>query len=398
MASARKLGWKAWLLQEWALLLLAATLAVIVWTITSAKVLKERTIAGVRFELYVAPEDAARVGAVLKTEGQIGTVKLFGSERARNAVVAALCRGHDGQPVLRLHVSPQVGSNRARRPLNDALDKWMWPVDNGQELKLTAALPEGRVYRLDRRRQGEILLPPLTASTREVAQKKGIEIQMSLSRASAEYLAPAEILTGVPTPGITATGKPFRMEPDPLDLSSQVGRDHVKLTAGGPYTLSFNRWRDALDVPTDLQGYAANYRHRLPVPEVQVTVTLRQVEELGPDDTINQVVVMLDERMEAQLDPQNVDGLLTTGRFGGTLVGPADLLEEVRTHPEEWTWVVWVDKPKEGWPGKPEDGWLHTTGTLAWVPQRASWRGQGIHLKLTAGQRNFRMQVRLRPK
>ena len=401
--AARRLTWKGWLLQEWGLMLLAAVLAVLVWQITADKVIDERTIERVRIELFVPEADRERIGAVLETEGTTTTVRLKGSERARFAVDRALRATGDGQPVLRLRVSPNLTAGSAKRPLNPSTDVWMWPVDNAEEIALQAELRPGVVYRLEREQQGAIAVPALTTRTQETATKKGIAVDVEISRRTFAYLAPEEVITGRRTPG-----SPALLVPDPLHLHDILDAEDVPFGKTLQFDLSFNGWREARDADTGIQAVVRNYRQFLALPKVKATVVLRQIGVLadeGKGYTKNQLVVQLDPKYQWEIDPQTVDGVLhgSTWQFAGTLVGPFDLLQKIRDNKGDWNWQVWVKEPDGGWPTSPgmsdePSPWTETTGEIQWVPKRKEWRGQGISFRPEARQDSIPIKVRLYPR
>lgn len=402
--SARKGSWFAWFLQEWGLLLLAAVLAVIIWEITSQRVIEPRRIEDVAVRLVIPAEARERVGAVLHAQDPTVTLELTGSERQMYAVLAALNRTGGGTPAIELEVDPAF--ENPSRPLSE-MDAWRWPVAEADEMHLKAtSIPAGTVYRIEGMQQVHVAHPP-TIPSAEALREAGYVLQLldpdtpagatiQVSPGVVEFLAPRAIL---------ADGDgPLVMTPDPIDLRTLYmkpdgsgERDAPKLGVVQSFELTFTDW-------ASVPGPVGVYRKKLPTVKATARLALQRVEKRA-----------LANRIEALLNPAftwdfdgtpvtTIDRVSSPNQFTGHLTGPADALDEIAKNRDQWMWAIYVSEPDDGWPkkdamGNNEDASRKgVRATIVWVPQDPSWIRRGVRFVPEAanGEDIFSLKLELR--
>jgi hypothetical protein len=379
LASARRLGWQAWLLQEWGLLVLAVVLTVIIWDVTSKQVIKPHTIEGVEVVLRLRPGDEDRIGAVLDEAPTLVDVSIRTSARRRDEVVEALHR--DGRLVLELLVNPNV--NAESRPIN-ATDRWLWPFDDHETIDARAPLPTrtGRVFRLRGMRQGPILMPDTIPPRAQLEAEHGITVRMDLSQATySDLLAPGSVL-----------GEGLR--PDPIDLTEILAQDALP-EGNWPARLSFSQWREA---PGDAPQRA--YRRGLRLPEVTATLAF---DRLVKKSIENKLVVLLDPDRYEWVTPEVARPAMTYLVFTGDLLGPKRAIERLEKSLEDWCWGVRVrprsDRPL---PEKPTDGgetdFTTVDAEVVFMRVGEAFEFAKVTFERKPGQDSFDLSVRRRDK
>ncbi|MDA1195648.1 MAG: hypothetical protein O2894_10755 [Planctomycetota bacterium] len=404
--SARRRGWTSWFLHEWSLLLLACVLAVIIWEITSTRVIREQRIEGVRVELQVAQADRERSVALLDTADAAVTIELTCSERERLAVLAALTETGGGTPALRLRVNGDVLEGTARA-ISASKDNWLWPVSNAEDIKMRAALPRGTIYRIEGMHQVNIARPATIPSTDELA-KRGFRlgvadptnrppVDIALSRAYLEFLAPRALL-GSGSGGLSVA-------PDAIDLRPLLVDDAPPLSAPLRFQLSFHGWRQAGDVADATQRERARqFRSQLEIEPVHATLTLERVAAVQLKNRI-EALLHSDFEWMVETDVAELQRGGAPFTFTGSLQGPAAVLREIVDAPADWSWAIWISEPTTGWPRPsmgPEaaDGeWTKgVPARIVWVPRRDEWRDRGVRFvpQAGSGQDNFYVKIRAR--
>lgn len=407
MDSARRRSWKTWVFQEWGLIILAAVLAVIIWEISSTQVIREQRIDDIRVELVIADEDKARITAVLDNPIDTISIAMTCSERERYAIASALTEAGGGTKTLRILVAPEITD--ASRAIQPGLDRWLWPVANAEEIDMRATMPPGRVYRIDGVQQVGISTPP-TLPDVEGLRDREFDLQLLDPGTSAaanvqvvpsfvEFLAPRMIL-GRGEGALT-------MQPDPIDLRTLLGSDTLRLGEVMIFELSFTRWRNA-ELPSDV-GYSAEERRRVrqfrnALPPIKATAKLalqRQVRK----PVENRLEALLHPRFTWSFDsgaPLGANLETTPYDFKGTLVGPADVLDEVIANKDKWTWAIAIRKPDEGgWPDASAMADADKQGKVSearivWVPENEDWIRRGVRFEPDPSTEVFYVKVNLR--
>jgi len=387
LASSRRTSWRAFLLQEWGLLLLAAVLALIVWKITSDRVIQPFKIGSVEVVLEVEPAIRDRVGAVL-TGPNTFDLELVCSEREYNEAREALDRGGKPQVGLRVGTAPESGS----RVFNTD-DHYAWPFANHERILApnTARFPAGRVFalapahpRVDWADEDAATVPTRTA----LKEGREIRVSITVSRDTVSVLAPK---------GRENEAAYTVLTPDPINLVSVVG----ELVADGDvpfdrplvYDLTFEGWRN----PRDEVERA--WRRQLDIPAIQATVTLTQIATSTPK---NGVVLQLSDDYEVELDRVGIPGLSSVGKltFTGTLIGPKGILDALERDPEGWAWGIDVldraNLPDSTMGGGGE--FLKVDARLFWYPKKVEYRDHGVRFKPERGQDVFSIKVRWNPR
>ncbi len=391
LASAAHRGdWKVWLLQEWGLLLLAAVLAILIWEITSSRVVKPRPLRDVQIRLAVDDVLKDRVGAVI-TGKPTKDFKLICSERERNEAREAL--DQDGRAVVTIRISE---APPAMRPLNSRLDRYAWPFSNHERILRDgrAEPPEGYVFGLlpADPRVGWDGDDKATRPSRSELDRRGIRVTWTLSQATVPLLAPVgrEKLPGY-----------VRLEPDAIDLASVVGKDAGDIeTADIPfdhplsYKLTFNTWRadgDAVDVA---------WRHDLALPEITATVTLTEITQR---EVTNALLALLPESVEAKMPADSLPGFDDVGvRLTGTLKGPKAVLDALEADPSGWSWGIHVisqaklEKVPTGTGA--EAPYVKLNAEIVWFATKPEFQNQGVVFLRKPGQDGFDLEVRRRPR
>ncbi len=391
LESARKAPFRVWILQEWGLILLAAVLAIILWEVTSTRVIRELRITGVRVLLDVSDDDQKQIGAVLSNRDETVTIEMTCSERERFAVLAALTKTGGGTPALRLKVSPRLEG--AKRPFDLSIESWLWPVDNAAELGMRVPkVPVGTVYRIEGMQQVHIAKPrtiPDAAGLAELGYKILITdpdseppVDIRLDHAFMEFLAPRAVFSDTTEGGLS-------MEPDPIDLNAILASEAPPLGKPQTFSLTFNQWRSAHP-----------YRSRLGLQKVTATLTLYR-----PADATfkNRMEVLLHPQFEWAESSAKPD--FTPGppyEFKGTLSGPQWILDEIAKDLAGWMWQMWIAEPSDGWPVSTmvaADEWKkNVPARIEWVPLRPEWKNKGVRFvpKENSGEDGFTVKIKRR--
>ena len=396
LETARRVGWRTWIFQEWGLLILAAVLAVIIWEITSTNVIRELDIQGVRVELYVAEQDRDRVGAVLDRDDTRVTLQMTCSERERRAVHEALTAVGGGTPVLRLRIHPEVAETV--RPIGENYgDVWQWPVNNAEEIELSATMPSGRVYRIEGLQQVHIAPPPTKPSAEQL---RGLGYQLQTLDPDTPAAAKIKVAPGfmefrAPKAILGASDGPFTMIPDEIDVRSLFEGETPQLGVIQTFELSFTDWRAAKHFATndsDEKGRVAQFRAGLPVVRATARFALQRIETKPIQ---NRIEVLLNPAYAWEFDGVSPDRLIREEipwQFSGELVGPADALKEIAERKGDWHWAIWVEEPKDGWPKT--DSMMDTADNvrkgvrakIVWVSSDPTWVRRGVYFDPDQGK------------
>ncbi|MDJ0521370.1 MAG: hypothetical protein QNJ90_04775 [Planctomycetota bacterium] len=381
LASARRTNWKVFLLQEWGLLLLAAALAVIIWEITSRRVLKTHTLDDVEIQLVVDPAIRDRVGAVI-TGKVTKDFELFCSEREKDEALEAL--NVDGRPVVTMRITQPIESGK--RDLNARLDKYDWPFANHHRILVQASAdaPAGEVFALAEAHP-RVSWPDddeATLPRRSELAKRGIEVRIKVSQDKIDLMAPKG---REDDPGWTF------LSPDPINLTSVAGElvayDDIPFDRPQRYDLEFEGW---------IQTDDTTWRRGLKIPTLSATVTLVETGEMPLQ---NRVIMQLPQEYQADLDRQAIPGVNVGGKllFTGQLKGPKKDLEALQKDPSAWAWGIEVQDAAELPDGTMNAGpseWKTVRARFVWYPTKPEFRDAGIEFQPKPGQDDFDIKVR----
>lgn len=386
LAGSRRTSWKVWLFQEWGLLLLAAALAVIIWEITSQRVVKSRWLRGVEIRLEVDPSLRDRVGAVL-TGKTTRDFEVICSERERNEALEAL--DQEGRPVVVIRITEPLEAGK--RALNARIDKYAWPFANHDRILSpgSADAPDGEVFALAQANPSVKWSDPqkATVPSRSDLDARGIDVTIKISRDTVGLLAPKG---REDDPGYTV------INPDAINLVSVAGElvphDDIPYDRPLPYDLTFEDWRGAQDTP---------WRRGIPLPAIKATVTLTQS---GEASLKNRVIVQLPDEYEADPDRQGTTGLSRAGKllFTGKLRGPQADLDALANELNGWAWGIEIIDPAELPDGTMNNGqseWKKVRARFFWYPTDAKrFADHGIRFIPEPEQEDFDLKVRWNPR
>lgn len=384
LRSARRPGWRVFLLQEWGLLLLAAALTLIVWLVVRDRVLEDAEIEDVEVQLKVEEHNRDRVAAVLTGDGNTVDLSLRCSRREKEGIEAQLKK--DGWRVEML-VRDIPRRERGKRQLNHRIDRYQWKFAHERVFKegKEPDAPEGYVFRLEPR-EVTIAPPPTQPPAEQFEADQQIRAKISVTPP----------LVNLPMP-VNAEDEP--LTPDPINLERLLERGDVALGQAVTLPLTFKQWRSRSSAENP-----SAYRAQVALPPVQATVELLAVGEMK---IRNDLLVLIDQR-KYEYDPkslQSVNGVLVIPKltFEGLLRGPRAELERLKKDKEEqrgnWIWGVRIkeigelpEKPAEG--AEPETKSLDAEIVLL---QFKGFGGSGIRFVPTGNQDRVDLSVRWHP-
>lgn len=391
LKSARPRDWKVWFFQEWGLLLLAGVLAILIWEITSRRVVKSHVLGPVEMRIEVDEALQGRVGAVL-TGNRTRSFELVCSEREMFEAREAL--DHDGRAVVVVKVTDADVSKPRDITRND---QYAWPfADHERILPGGLALPPsgGKVF-------------PLTAASPRVAWREDddatrptksellarqIGISWTLSQPTVALLAPE---------GSEKQPRWIFLEPDPINLMTVVGKaagdiepKDIPFDRPLPYKLTFNNWRERGG-----EKWQIAWRQGLTLPEITATLTLTQN---GERPLTNRLLVNLPDEYEADPPRDSVPGINAISmQLEGTIKGPKAVLDALQGDPSGWAWVIEVidaSQLKEGTMGTQPTPWQKLQARIDFSPTKAEFRNKGITFVPADGQDRFDLKVRWNPR
>ena len=378
-------SWLAFFMEEWGLLLLAATMTFGSWWIVRESVVKAHRIDNIRVVLEIDERVRDRIGAVFEELDPRISIVLNCSEREKNEAISALKRTGVRQVTLRILGEP-VSETRNFEPGTDVFD---WPFDDERILDQNSVDPPAiKVFRVQPRKVR--IEKPETVRTPEELRAE-LNVRVDIDVPDAEFTIPAP-RRQFDTP----------VRPDPIAIDANDFRLREDGTYEGPRTinLTFRGWRES----PELETWERAYRRDLSLEGIKARVSLILV---GDESFSNRLLVLADEgRYEFDFkdlrDEQRVSrvGPLT---FEGKLRGPKTVLDELATDESKRAWVWGIrlkqelDTEFKREDAQPDaDGWLSLDAQIVWLPF-GDFQNRGVTFRPEGFEKEFTYQVRVRP-